>query len=174
MNYRSLIQSSAELAIWVSAHLLTHEQLEMQRCIISTVATDVLVPKHQAISIHSVDSVLTVLPKLHINILHLIQTMMKTELIFWKKIWSSYFRVNVLSATHNKWSLHGRLLIKLRFMNLQSDWTYFKSKAVCHSVSHLPLSISSPPGQNGRHFADDIFKYISLNENLWISINISL
>ena len=27
---------------------------------------------------------------------------------------------------------------------------------------------------NGRHFPDDIFKWIFLNENVWISINISL
>ena len=27
---------------------------------------------------------------------------------------------------------------------------------------------------NGRHFPDDIFKWISLNENVWISIRISL
>ena len=30
------------------------------------------------------------------------------------------------------------------------------------------------PRQNGRHFADDIFKCIFLNENVWISIGISL
>ena len=30
------------------------------------------------------------------------------------------------------------------------------------------------PRQNGRHFQDDIFKWIFLNENAWISINISL
>ena len=30
------------------------------------------------------------------------------------------------------------------------------------------------PKQNGRHFADNIFKCISLYENVWISINISL
>ena len=30
------------------------------------------------------------------------------------------------------------------------------------------------PRQNGRHFADDIFKCIFLNENIWISIQISL
>ena len=30
------------------------------------------------------------------------------------------------------------------------------------------------PRQNGRHFPNDIFKWISLNENGWISINISL
>ena len=33
---------------------------------------------------------------------------------------------------------------------------------------------SSPPGQNGRHFADDSFKRIFLNENIRISIEISL
>ena len=30
------------------------------------------------------------------------------------------------------------------------------------------------PGQNGRHFADDIFKCIFVNENVWIPIKISL
>ena len=30
------------------------------------------------------------------------------------------------------------------------------------------------PRQNGRHFTDDIFKCIFLNENVWISIKISL
>ena len=30
------------------------------------------------------------------------------------------------------------------------------------------------PGQNGRHFPDDIFKCIFLNESEWISIRISL
>ena len=30
------------------------------------------------------------------------------------------------------------------------------------------------PRQNGRHFADDIFKCIFLNENIWILIKISL
>ena len=30
------------------------------------------------------------------------------------------------------------------------------------------------PRENGRHFADDIFKCIFMNENLWITIKISL
>ena len=30
------------------------------------------------------------------------------------------------------------------------------------------------PRQNGRHFTDDIFKYIFFNENVWIPIKISL
>ena len=32
----------------------------------------------------------------------------------------------------------------------------------------------TPPGQNGRHFADDIFKCIFLNGNVWMSLKISL
>ena len=34
---------------------LTHKQLEMHGCMLSTVATDALVLKHQVISIHSAD-----------------------------------------------------------------------------------------------------------------------
>ena len=33
---------------------------------------------------------------------------------------------------------------------------------------------SSPPGQNGRHFADDIFRCIFVNENFYILVKISL
>ena len=33
---------------------------------------------------------------------------------------------------------------------------------------------SSPPGQNGRHFADDIFKRLFLDGNIWILNTISL
>ena len=44
------------------------------------------------------------------------------------------------------------------------------------SIKHqgLEMYISSLPGHNGRHFADDIFKCIFLNENVWISLKISL
>ena len=41
-------------------------------------------------------------------------------------------------------------------------------------VSSRPLLNTLRPRQNGRHFPDDIFKWIFLNENVWISINISL
>ena len=33
---------------------------------------------------------------------------------------------------------------------------------------------TSRPGQNGRHFSDDHLKCIFVNENIWISVNISL
>ena len=38
--------------------VLTHKQLETCRCLLSTEATDGLVLKHQAISIHSADYLL--------------------------------------------------------------------------------------------------------------------
>ena len=41
--------------------------------------------------------------------------------------------------------------------------------------THWPEWINTlRPRQNGRHFADDIFKWIFLTENVWILINISL
>ena len=39
---------------------------------------------------------------------------------------------------------------------------------------NLVLCNTLRPRQNGRHFADEIFKCILLNESAWISINISL
>ena len=47
----------------------------------------------------------------------------------------------------------------------------------CHrkwNVTELTSVNTLRPRQNGRHFADDIFKCIFLNENVWISIKISL
>ena len=47
-------------------------------------------------------------------------------------------------------------------------------EAVC--ITGIPARIfnSSPPGQNGRHFTDDIFKCIFVNEKNYILIKISL
>ena len=46
-------------------------------------------------------------------------------------------------------------------------------------VVHLILEVRQywntvKPKQNGRHFADDIFKVIFVNENVWIQIKISM
>ena len=47
---------------------------------------------------------------------------------------------------------------------------------LCHQVisSHGIEIITLRPRQNGHHFADDIFKWILLNENVWIPSKISL
>ena len=41
-------------------------------------------------------------------------------------------------------------------------------------ANHTHVINTLMPRQNGCHFADDIFKYIFLNGNVWISIKISL
>ena len=41
-------------------------------------------------------------------------------------------------------------------------------------ISQFPLNKHIEVETNGRHFADDIFKCIFLNENVWIPIKISL
>ena len=51
----------------------------------------------------------------------------------------------------------------------------FCSKASYRPVIHCLNSLNTlRPRQNGRHFADNIFKCIFLNENAWIRIKISL
>ena len=44
---------------------------------------------------------------------------------------------------------------------------FSSGKAVCHTNTLRPR-------QNGHHFPDDIFKCIFFNENVWISLKISL
>ena len=51
--------------------LLTHKQLETHECVLSTVATDVLVLKHQAISIHGAELIVIVLQQFHADLLEL-------------------------------------------------------------------------------------------------------
>ena len=43
------------LKLIIMMWLFTYKPLEMYGCVLSTVATDALVPKHQAISTHSAD-----------------------------------------------------------------------------------------------------------------------
>ena len=47
---------------------------------------------------------------------------------------------------------------------------YMQGANLLHSINVNTLR----PTQNGRHFADDMFKWIFLNENVWIPIEISL
>ena len=55
---------------------------------------------------------------------------------------------------------HGRIQFQFRTMHL---------KCINHTSFH-----TLRPRQNGRHFVDDIFKCIFVNENLWIPITIIL
>ena len=51
---------------------------------------------------------------------------------------------------------------------MQRDGSTLKAWHSCQTINTLR------PRQNGRHFADDIFKCIFLNENIWIPVKISL
>ena len=66
------------------------------------------------------------------------------------------------------WELVRLILETLR--NVRSFHICFATKRLYTSQAFNTLR----PRQNGRHFADDIFKCIFLNENVWISIKISL
>ena len=60
-----------------------------------------------------------------------------------------------------------------RYSGLNVGWLYTiqynqSAKGTVENLNTLR------PRQNGRHFPDDIFKCIFLNENVWISINISM
>ena len=56
----------------------------------------------------------------------------------------------------------------------------YRNMAICCSFraeaarEKYPGFITLRPRQNARHFADDIFKWIFLNENVWFPIKISL
>ena len=56
---------------------------------------------------------------------------------------------------------------KMNLKMLSAKW-----QPCCHGLIHCVKSLR--PRQNGRHFADDTFKRIFLNENVLISIKISL
>ena len=59
---------------------------------------------------------------------------------------------------------HSRMWPRLRISYSKTRWVYF----------HVAWFNTLRPIQNGRHFADDTFKPIFLNENIRISIKISL
>ena len=65
-----IMQSCTKLSStwWIC---LNPKQLEIHGCVLSAVATDALVLKHQAISIHSVDSIFIVLGQFYTEILQL-------------------------------------------------------------------------------------------------------
>ena len=56
-------------------------------------------------------------------------------------------------------------------MHIHYNW-FFIIETLRHFFYKLINTLR--PRQNGRHIPDDIFKWIFLNENIWILINISL
>ena len=59
--------------------------------------------------------------------------------------------------------------------DLRRHRAYYAVTVMRRSDSNASCHDNTPrPRQNGRHFADDVFKYIFMNENVWISFKISL
>ena len=70
--------------------LLTLKRRETHGCIVSTVATDALVLKHQAISIHNADKTFIVLDQFYIKPQYIRWTASENEITFWKKMTQSF------------------------------------------------------------------------------------
>ena len=65
---------------------LTPKHREPHGCVVSTVATDAPVLKHQAISIQNADYIFILFDQFHIKILHLWWTALENKIKFWKKM----------------------------------------------------------------------------------------
>ena len=82
---------------------LNRKQLEIHGCILSTVANDTLLLKHQAISIPSADFIFLALDQLHTKIFHLQGTLLENKITFWKYS-PSYLRltwgIRLVDGTH--------------------------------------------------------------------------
>ena len=71
----------------------------------------------------------------------------------------------------NVYHLDDDILVEITFWQKVNE-LWFKLHEIIYGCS-IHINILRPR-QNGRHFADDIFKWIFLNENVWIPIKMSL
>ena len=89
-----------------------------------------------------------------------------------------YFAWNPIhiNSCNNKYVQVSTVFTILQLASLKhSDATWHqRSLLVQVKACHLFCLNTLRPGQDGFQFPDDIFKYIFLNENIWISIAISL
>ena len=76
-----------------------------------------------------------------------------------------FFRVTALALERLLWRPNTPFVLRI-----YTGHCHMKSPFNCK----LMLVNTLRPRQNGRHFADNIFKCIFLNENVWISLKISL
>ena len=82
-----------------------------------------------------------------------------------------YIELLSLGSHHGK---HEHYLLKTATVNFRNQYE-FKSGGLCN-IGYLPETHLNTLRlrQNGRHFTDNIFRCIFFNENVWISIKISL
>ena len=93
-------------------------------------------------------------------------------IVFWKKKSINFVGLGPIDRK----SAIVQIMVWRRFYT-KPEW--LPETMMIHFIVHIYISnfqcvYTLRPRQNGRHFADDIFKCIFLNENVWIAINISL
>ena len=81
----------------------------------------------------------------------------------------SSFKETCLKMSSGKWQ---PFCLSLNVLKNGCLLSLMMKAMACMASFYLVITLR--PGQNGRHFPDDIFKCIFLNENVWISIEISL
>ena len=84
--------------------------------------------------------------------------------------WRGALVFSLIYAWINAW-VNNREALNLRRHRAHCDATVMR-KIIIKTVWLLVNTLR--PRQNGRHFPNDIFKRIFLNEDVWISLNISL
>ena len=75
-----------------------------------------------------------------------------------------------MASIHTEMQFTWIRVINHHLNHWKRQWPYNTSLRIYWPKFFITLK----PSQNGCHFADIIFKFIFLNENVWISINISL
>ena len=100
----------------------------------------------------------------------------------WKQFQFQYANFSFIKQAI--WQMFCCICLKITFSFNKNVWNQnyriiYLSKCmhplVLSNFWHANMPVNSlRPRQNGRHFADDIFKCIFLNENVWIPIKISL
>ena len=86
-------------------------------------------------------------------------------IILWDLIctlWSLFFRLPLI--------IYSLFPLEAKCWTLNNLWFSWDIHVCTHFMCFNTLRLR----QNGRHFPDDIFKCIFLNENVWISLKISL
>ena len=119
--------------------------------------------------------------------IRIVTSLRPSDAIWWHKTWSTLAQVignlpyapsqymnQYLLINHEVlWHSHGSNFAWFLSLELLSKWQILIwNPTVAYFMGQLVNSLR--PRQNGRHFPDDIFKRIFLNENVWISIKMSL
>ena len=93
-----------------------------------------------------------------------------------KPLLDSILTLLTTAPSETKFQSKHTFSVKKMHLNMSEEWRPFCSGLnMLNPPSPLNMHVnSSPPGQNGCHFADNIFQCIFMNEKFWILIQISL